>query len=267
MPLTRRDALKALGVAALLGAPSRTDAGPRSGPTPIVTSGATRLYPAWPVPGGPAPWWAPQPLLNGTWTVPQDTTTPVPEYLEGALSSFGAGRAAETPGGLQDVRNTPRHGVFSRAYFQLATPPLAEPCSLSGTVSAAFHCLQWHRRINARLALQVVVHDAAGNRRAVALPVTADAQPFTVGTPARTRAAVEWPLAQAVACAAGDVIVVNVGILADNQTRTLAQGVGFYLYSELTPAVDDIAFLDTDLLGRSWVELSAPLTFVGEISG
>ena len=263
MPLTRRDALKALGAGALVGAPAASAAAPPRGPTAIVTSGATRLYPAWPVPDGPAPWWQAQPLINGTWTLPQDTTTPVPEYLEDAIPSLGAGRTSDTPGGLMDVRNTPRLGVFSRAYFQLATRPLAQPCTLSGSVSAAFHCLQWHRRVNGRLALQVVVHDAAGNCRGVALPVTADTQAFTVGTPARTRAAMAWPLAP-VSCTPGDVIVVNVGVLADNDTRTVTQGVGFYVYGQFDPALADIGFLDTDALGRSWVEFTPPMTFVGD---
>jgi hypothetical protein len=266
MALTRRDALKTLGALSLVGSAAPLAAGPRSGPTPIVTAGGTRLYPAWPTPGGTAPWWTAQPLLNGSWTVPQDTTTtPSPQYLFDAVPSLGAGGVADTPGGLQDVRNTPRHGEFTRAYLQFATRPLAAAVTLDGTVSAAVHCLQWHRRINGRLALQVVVHDAAGNLRAVALPVTADTQAFTLGTPARTRAAINWPVTP-VECQIGDVIAVTLGILADNQTRTLAQGVGLYLYSRLTPPVTDIAAVDTDAVGRSWVEFSAALAFVGDVT-
>ena len=260
MALSRRDALKALGTSSLVTMASTAQAAPRGdrGPTPIVTPGGTRWYPAW----GTPKFWATEPLLNGTWTFPQVpgvNGAPPPELVQNAVNSLAATTVADEATALQDVRNTPAHGIFTRAYFQISTPPLAlaSPQWLDGTVSAAFHCVQWHRRIGGRLALQVVVHRADGSVRGVALPVRYDGLAFTVGTPARTRAAVGWPLTP-VLCEDGDVIAVNVGIYADNQTRTLAQGVGFYVYASHET---DIAAIDTDELGNSWVEFERALPF------
>jgi hypothetical protein len=83
--------------------------------------------------------------------------------------------------------------------------------------------------------------------------VTRDATEFPLESPARTRAAIGWPLAS-VAADDGDVIAINIGIWADNQTRTLAQGVGFAFYANQT---SDIAYLDSADPGNSWVEFSS----------
>jgi hypothetical protein len=84
-----------------------------------------------------------------------------------------------------------------------------------------------------------------------------DAYPFTEGDPPRSRAAQNWPLAP-VSCEDGDVIAINVGLYADNQTKSLGQGVGFALY---TNQMADISRLNDPTLANSWVEFSAPLTF------
>jgi hypothetical protein len=57
-----------------------------------------------------------------------------------------------------------------------------------------------------------------------------------------------------VAAADGDVIAMNVGLGADNQTRTLAQGVGFCFYSN---QASDIAMLDSSAAGNMRVEFSS----------
>ena len=158
---------------------------------------------------------------------------------------------------MQDVRNTPLHGVFTRAYAQIVTRPLQGAQTLSGSVSMAIHCVQWHRRINAVLALQVTVHRFDGSVRAVALQTTQDTNPFPLGDPPRTRAAVNWPI-DTIAAQDGDVIAVNVGLWADNQTRTLAQGVGFWF---LGNQPTDITHIDSSALGNTWVEFSSLLTF------
>jgi hypothetical protein len=254
MKPTRRDTLKVLGAASALAAATKAQAAPPARPPePIATSGGTRLYPTWASPR----WWSDQKIANGTWTLPADPSLPPMELVSGGYSSLGASAVPDGATGIQDVRNTPRHGVFTRAYLQLVTPPLQGPQTLNGTVSMAIHCVEWHRRINAVLALQVAVHRSDGALRALALPVSTDTNEFTLGTPARTRAIVGLPLTE-VGCQDGDTLAINIGIWANNESRTLAQGVGFYVYASQT---GPIAYIDTDALGNTWVEFSAPLTF------
>jgi hypothetical protein len=56
----------------------------------------------------------------------------------------------------------------------------------------------------------------------------------------------------------GDVIAINVGIAANNQSNTLAQTVGFSVYAS---EAADISRLDDPQLANSWMEFSAPLIF------
>jgi hypothetical protein len=65
----------------------------------------------------------------------------------------------------------------------------------------------------------------------------------------------------AVECLDGDVIAINIGLWANNETRSLAYMVGYHFYaSEET----DIAHVDTSSLGNTWVEFSAALAFQPE---
>jgi hypothetical protein len=251
---TRREAIHAVGAISALAAAGTAHAAPKPPPlVPIVTSGGTRLYPTWIWPQ----WWTPQPIANLTWTLPSDQLTqPPPLYVTGGYASIGAQTVPDGSTSVQDVRNTSNHGVFTRAYVQMVTRPLEGDQTLGGTVSLAVHCLQWHRRIGAVLALQVAVHRPDGSIRAMALPVTRSNMDFSLGT-WRTRALVNWPL-QPVAAEDGDVIAVNLGIWADNQTRTLAQGVGFWIYAD--QAVD-ITHVDSGAPGNTWVEFSSAPIF------
>jgi hypothetical protein len=124
-------------------------------------------------------------------------------------------------------------------------------------ISAAVHCIEWHRHIDARLALQVVVHRPDNGIRGIALPLTADTREFTLGNPPKSRAAQNWQLLP-VPCDHGDVIAINVGIAADNHSNLLAQGIGVWLYAS---QVTDISRVDDPALANSWVEFSAPLIF------
>lgn len=253
MKLTRRDTFKVLGAASALAAASKAQAAPPGrSPVPIVTSGLTRLYPTW----GPSRWWSDLKIANGTWTLPSDESLPPMELVSGGYSSLGASADPDGATAVQDVRNTPRHGVFTRAYLQLATRPLVQQ-TLGGTISMAVHCVAWHRKLNAVLALQVAVHKSDGALRQLALPVSMDTNEFALGTPARTRAIVGLPLT-GISCDDGDTIAINIGIWANNQSRTLAQGVGFYLYAS---QAEDIAAYDTADLGNTWVEFSQELVF------
>jgi hypothetical protein len=113
------------------------------------------------------------------------------------------------------------------------------------------------------VALQVVVHEPDGMVRAVALPVTAGTEKFVTETPPRTRALLGAPLST-VACSDGDVIAINVGVWANNETRSLAPGIGLYFYANQIDDDEqpiDIAYLDTATLGNTWVEFSADLEF------
>lgn len=253
MPLTRRDSLKVLGGASLLAAASPAAAAPPSSPVPIVTSGGTRLHPT----NAAAQWWTPQPIINGTWTLPQIGSGPPPEYVFTGFPAIGTSPLADGATVIQDLRNAPLHGVFTRMYVQLVTRPLQGPQTLEGTVSLAIHAYQGNRKLNAQLALQVVVHAADGTARAVALPATAGGEAFPVGTPVRTRALLAQPLST-VACEDGDVIAINVGIRVNNETRSLGQGVGLFFYANQGT---DIGFLDTAAPGNTWVEFSGALIF------
>jgi hypothetical protein len=233
MKISRRDALKVAAAVPTLGAAK----GPPPLP-PIVTSGGVRLYPTW----DPTTWWTSEPLSG--WDLPQAV-------------SLGASLAPDGATAFQDIRNTPLHGPFTRAYFQFSTRPLNGAQSLDGVFSAAFHAIEWHKRIDAVLAIQIVVHRADTTVRGVALPLMADALEFTVGDPPRSRAAQNWALAP-VACQDGDVIAINVGIAANNQSNTLAQTVGFSVYAS---EAADISRLDDPQLANSWMEFSAPLIF------
>jgi hypothetical protein len=248
--------LKVLGTASLLAAASPAAAAPPSSPVPIVTSGGTRLYPS----NDADRWWEPQPIINQSWTLPQviPPSGPPPEYVLSGFPSIGT--TSPDPDGAtmsHDLRNAPRHGVFTRMYQQLVTRPLLGAQTLGGTVSIAVHAYQAHRRLNAALALQVVVHQSDGLVRGVALPVTAASEKFTTDTPPRTRALLGTPVFP-VDCYDGDVIAVNVGIWANNETRSLAPGIGFYFYANQDT---DIGYLDTASLGNTWVEFSAGLDF------
>jgi hypothetical protein len=246
MKLTRRDALKIAAAAV----PSLAAAKAPAPYPPIVTSGGIRLYPNGQLVSSPAgwvPWWTPEPIYG--WDLPHDN---VPSAV-----SLGATRVPDGSTTIVDLRNTPLYGPFTRAYFQFSTPPLAGAQTLNGVVSAVIHATQANRRINAVLAVQVVVHRPDTTVRGVALPVTLDSYPFTEGDPPRSRAAQNWPLTS-VACEDGDIIAINVGLYANNQTRSLGQGVGFALYAN-QPA--DVSRLNDPQLANTWVEFSAPLTF------
>ena len=255
MSMTRRETLKVLAsVSAVAGAGQTGRAAPASSPVPVVTPGGTRLY----ISAVSPEWWSAQPIPNLSWSLPVDRSTePPPEYVTRGYVAYGASTSPDQATALQDVRNTPFYGVFTRAYLQMVTPPIQGAQTLSGTVSLAVHCIQWHRKIGATLALQVTVHRPDGSLRGLALPVTRDAAEFPLGSPARTRAAIAWPLAS-VAAEDGDVIAINVGIWANNQTRTLAQTVGFCFYAN---QASDIAYLDSAEPGNSWVEFSSRPVF------
>ncbi len=233
MKVGRRDALKIAAAVSSLGAAKAPPP-----PPPIVTSGGVRLYPTW----DPVQWWTTEPVSG--WDLPH-------------IVSLGASLAPDGATTIQDTRNTPLHGPFTRAYFQFSTRPLNGAQSLDGVFSAALHAIEWHRRIDAVLALQVVVHRPDTSVRGVALALTTDTLEFTLGDPPKSRAAQNWALAP-VACQDGDVIAINVGIAANNQSNTLAQTVGFFLFAS---EAADISRLDDPMLANSWVEFSAPLTF------
>src|SRR5688572_2470435 len=183
MALTRRDSLKVLGGASLLAAASPAAAAPPSSPVPIVTSpGGTRLHPN----NAAAHWWTAQPIINGSWTLPQvvPPSGPPPDYVLTGFPSMGSSIAKDNATMTQDIRNAPRHGVFTRMYQQLVTRPL-QAQSLGGTVSLAIHGVAGHRKLSVRLALQVVVHKPDGTVQGVALPVTAGGEKFVTDTPAR----------------------------------------------------------------------------------
>ena len=257
MTLTRRESLKVLGAASLLAAASPAAAAPPSGPVEIVVPvGGLRLYPS----NGGAPWWTPQPILNGSWTLPQ-VVPPFGQPPEYVLTGFPSmGTTSGDPDGAtltQDIRNAPRHGVFTRMYQQLVTRPLQGTQTLGGTISIAVHAYQAHRKLNAALALQVVVHASDGTKRGIALPVTAASEKFTSDTPPRTRALLGVPLSN-VACQDGDVIAINVGIWANNETRSLAPGIGLYFYANQET---DIGYLDSTAFANTWVHFSTPPVF------
>ncbi|MGQ0736112.1 MAG: hypothetical protein ACT4QD_20980 [Acidobacteriota bacterium] len=234
MDLTRRDALRVLGAGSVAAAAKDAQAAPPApAPVPIVTSGGLRLYPAIAAA-------TPQPIPAGTWTFPDAVCVGLD--------------TVKTTTAFQDYRNTPVHGVFTRVYHQWVTKALKAQ-QLDGTISAAIHCLEGHRKLDAVLAMQVVVHGAQPPR--VALALSKDANEFSLGT-LRTRALVNWPLIST-SCDEGDVIAINVGIWANNQTRQLAQIIGLSLSvdSQLT----DIQHFDTDAAGNTWVEFSNGLLF------
>jgi len=145
-------------------------------------------------------------------------------------------------------------GAVHQDVLQFSTRPLNGAQSLDGVFSAAFHAIERH---DAVLAVQVVVHRPDTTVRGVALPLTADTFEFALGDPPKSRAAQNWPLAP-VACQDGDVIAINVGIAANNQSNTLAQSIGFSVYAS---AVADLSRLDDPQIANSWLEFSAPLTF------
>ena len=255
MALTRRDSLKVLGGASLLAAASPAAAAPPSSPVAIVTSGGTRLYPN----NDAAQWWTPQPIINGTWTLPQivPPSGPPPDYVLTGFPTMGTSLLPDGATVIQDIRNAPRHGVFTRMYQQLVTRPLQGAQTLEGTVSLAIHAVEGHRKLNAVLALQVVVHAPDGTVRDVALPVTTGTETFVIDAQARTRALLAAPLST-VACDDGDVIAINVGIGANNETRNLSQGIGLYFFANRS---SDIAYLDVATAANTWVEFSADLLF------
>lgn len=254
MALTRRDSLKVLGGASLLAAASSAAAAPSSSPVPIVTSGGTRLYPN----NDATHWWTPQPIINGTWTLPQIVPPgPPPDYVLTGFPTMGVSLAPDGATVIQDIRNAPRHGVFTRMYQQLVTRPLQGAQTLEGTVSLAIHAVEGQRKLNAVLALQVVVHAPDGTVRDVALPVTTGAETFVIDAQARTRAILAAPL-DTVPCQDGDVIAINVGIGANNETRNLSQGIGLYFLANRS---SDIAYLDVATAANTWVEFSADLLF------
>ena len=233
MRVTRRDALKLTAAAATtLGA-----AKPPSMP-PINTGGGMRLYPSWDA----THWW---------------TTEPITGWDLGHAVSLGATLAPDGATSIQDTRNTPLHGPFTRTYFQLSTRPLSGAQTLSGVVSAAVHCIEWHRRHDAKLALQVVVHRPDRTVHGVALPLTVDSLEFTLGNPPKSRAAQNWQLTP-VDCEDGDVIAINVGIAVDNQSNLLAQGIGVWVYAS---EAADISRVDDPAIANSWVEFSELLDF------
>ena len=248
MKLTRRDALKMAA-----GGPSLAAAKIPPALPPIVTGGGIRLYPTAklvPDAGGHlTQWWTTEPVYG--WNLPQ-----VDPFIPSVVS-LGASLAPDGETAFQDTRNTPFYGSFTRAYFQFSTRPLNGPQSLDGVVSAAIHAVEAQKRIDAVLALQVVVHQPDSSVRGVALPLTLDTFEFTVGTQPKSRAAQNWPLSP-IACEDGDVIAINVGLSANNQTNLLAWLVGFSL--DASQSVD-IGRLDDPQPGNTWVEFSAPLAF------
>jgi len=233
MRVSRR---KALTIAAAIPALGAAKAPPPL--PPIVTSGGVRLYPTWASPQ----WWTTEPVTG--WDLPH-------------IVSLGASLSPDGATAIQDTRNTPLQGPFTRTYFQFSTRPLNGAQSLDGVFSAAFHAIEWHRRHDAVLAVQVVVHRPDTTVRGVALPLTVDTFEFALGDPPKSRAAQNWPLAP-VACQDGDVIAINVGIAANNQSNTLAQSIGFSVYAS---AAADLSRLDDPQIANSWLEFSAPLTF------
>ena len=233
MKVTRREALIVAAAVPGLGAAKAPPPLP-----PIVSSGGVRLYPTWQTPQ----WWTTEPVSG--WDLPH-------------IVSLGASLSPDGATAIQDTRNTPLHGQFTRAYFQFATRPLNGAQSLDGVFSAAFHAVEWHRRHDAVLAVQVVVHQPDTTVRGVALPLTFDTLEFALGDPPRSRAAQNWLLAP-VACGDGDVIAINVGIAANNQSNTLAQSIGFSVYAS---EAADLSRLDDPQRANSWLEFSAPLIF------
>ena len=233
MKLTRREALKVAGVAPVLAAAKRPPA-----LQPIVSNGGTRLYPT----ADPGHWWTTQPIAG--WTLAHAVSLGAAPMPDGATMFL-------------DTRNTPLEGVFTRTYFQLVSRPLDGDQLLDGVVSAAIHGIEWHRRIDAALAVQVVVHGPDEAVRGVALELAWDPRELTLGNPPKTRAAENWPLSP-VSCIDGDVIAINLGIYANNQSNSLAQGVGFALYANQP---GDIAWLDDAEPGNTWVDFSALLQF------
>lgn len=234
MRVTRRNALK------LTAAAATTLGAAKAPPMPpiIVPNGGTRLHPSWDA----THWW---------------TTEPLDGWDLGHAVSLGATLDPDGATSIQDTRNTPLHGPFTRTYFQLSTRPLKGAQLLSGVVSAAVHCIEWHRRIDARLALQVVVHQPDTTVRGIALPLTVDSLEFTLGNPPKSRAAQNWQLAP-IACEDGDVIAINIGLFADNQSNLLSQGIGIWLYATETA---DISRVDDPLIANSWVAFSTSLVF------
>ena len=247
MSVTRRDLIRFAATAPILVASRVVDAAKKPPPLPAITcTHGTRLHPCW----ASTKWWTTEPVLEGTWDVP-------------GIMSLGASLATDNQTTISAEWNTPREGMFTRPYFQFSTPPLQAPQGLQGVqtlfgvVSAAIHCTEAHRRINATLALQIVVHRPDKTLRGVALPLSYDTLEFTVGDPPTTRAARDWPLT-GVACLDGDVIAINLGIRADNQTGTLARTVGFSIHeSELS----DIVNFNDPALGNTWVDFSTLLEF------
>ena len=254
MALTRRDSLKVLGGASLLAAASPAAAAPPSSPVPIVTSGGMRLYPN----NAAAQWWTAQPIISGTWTLPQNVPpSPSPNYVLTGFPSVGSSLVKDGATMMQDIRNAPRHGVFTRMYQQLVTRPLQGPQTLQGTVSLAIHGVVGHRKLTGMVALQVVVHEPDGTVKAVALPVTAGGEKFVLDAPPRTRALLAAPLST-VTCGDGDVIAINVGVWANNESRSLAPGIGLLFYANQS---SDIAYEDVATFSNTWVEFSQALLF------
>ena len=233
MKVNRREALKVAAAIPGLGGAKAPPPLP-----PIVSSGGVRLYPTWQSPQ----WWTTEPVSG--WDLPH-------------IVSLGAALSPDGATAIQDTRNTPLYGQFTRTYFQFATRPLNGAQSLDGVFSAALHAIEWHRRHDAVLAVQIVVHRPDTTVRAVALPLTFDAFEFALGDPPRSRAAQNWPLAP-VACGDGDVIAINVGIAVNNQSNTLAQSIGFSVYAN---EAADLSRLDDPQRANSWLEFSAPLIF------
>ena len=255
MRVTRRDFITLAAAAPMLGA-AKVPPMP-----PIVASHGTRLYPTWWCDPNDlsCPWWTTQPVCG--WTYPNQTPS-----LD--VWSIGAGpnpviprvnNVPVTRTSITDIRNTPQQGAFTRAYFQLCTPPLKEAQTLTGVVSVAIHCVEGDSRVNAVLALQVVVHGSDGMVRGVALPVSQDTLEFPAGYPVKSRAAQNWPLT-AVNCSDGDVIAINIGIAANNQTHSLGYIVGFDVYEDQPPS-GDISRLDDPQLANTWVDFSTALNF------
>ena len=251
MSVTRRDLIRVAGVAPILVASRALGAAkgpPKPSLTPIDATRGTRLYPTF----AQDPWWTTEPVTG--WDLPSLTSP--------SITSLGASLVPDGATTIIDSRNTPRLGMFTRAYFQFSTRPLQAPPGLHGVqtlygvVSAAIHCVEAHSRINATLAMQIVVHRPDKTVRGVPLPLWHDTLEFTVGT-LTSRAAQNWTLTP-VDCLDGDVIAINLGIRADNQTGTLARTVGFAIH-ESEPG-DIVNFNDPALL-NTWVDFSAPLQF------
>jgi hypothetical protein len=243
MGVTRRDLIRLAAAAPILSAAKSLSAAHKPPPPPSLPSGGTRLYPTSALPQ----WWTTEPVSG--WTYPNVNQTP--DFV-----SLGAGPTPDGATHIQNVRNTPQAGAFTRAYFQMSTRPLQGSQTLGGVVSAAIHCIEGNAKINALLALQVVVHRLDGTVRGIALQVSQDTLEFPTDL-AKSRAAQNWPLA-AVNCLDGDVIAINIGLSANNQAKTLGYGAGFYLYAN---QLKDISFLDDPQLANTWVEFSTPLIF------